>query len=150
MIFLIIIYQVSEHSEEPCSGTEWGKTAMWMCNGRCSELCIASLLRKQKLMLSLGAGLWVCGFVVVSLFSGVLLFATPWLQHARPPCSSPSPRVYPSLCTLSQWCHQTISSSATLWAFCPQSIPASGSFPICWLFASGGQVLELQLQHQSF
>ena len=61
------------------------------------------------------------------------------LQHVRLPCPSPSPRVCPSSCPLSQWCHPTISSSVTLFSFCSQSFPASGSFPISWLFTSGGQ-----------
>ena len=56
-------------------------------------------------------------------------------QHTRPPCPSPTPRVYP----LSRWCHPTISSSVVLFSSCPQSFPASGSFPMSQLFASGGQ-----------
>ena len=72
------------------------------------------------------------------------------LQHARPPCPSPTPRVHPNLCPLSWWCHPTISSSAVYFSSCPQSFPASGSFPMSQLFASGGQILEFQLQHQSF
>ena len=54
------------------------------------------------------------------------------LRHARPPCTSPSLRVYPSSCPLNQWCHPTISSSVAL--FCPRSFPASGTFPMSWLF----------------
>ena len=60
------------------------------------------------------------------------------MQHARLPCPSPSPKVYPSSCPLNQWCHLNISSSVTLF-FCLQSYPASGSFPMSQLFASGGQ-----------
>ena len=52
------------------------------------------------------------------------------LQHARPPCPSPSPKVCPSSCPLHQWCHPAISSSNTLFSFCPQSFPASGTFPM--------------------
>ena len=59
------------------------------------------------------------------------------LQHTRPPCPSPTPRVYPDSCPLSQWCHPTISSSVVPFS-CPQSFPASGSFPMSQLFASGG------------
>ena len=61
------------------------------------------------------------------------------LQHARPPCASPTPRVYSNSCPLSQWCHPAISSSVVLFSFCPQSLPASGSFPLSQLFAWGGQ-----------
>ena len=58
------------------------------------------------------------------------------LQHARLPCPSPSPRICPSSCPLNCWCHQTILSSVTLF-FCLQYFP--GSFPMSWLFTSGGQ-----------
>ena len=61
------------------------------------------------------------------------------LQHARPPCPSPTPGVHPNTCPLSQWCHPTISSSVVPFSSCPQSFPASGSFPMSQLFTSGGQ-----------
>ena len=60
-------------------------------------------------------------------------------QHARHPCPSPTPGVHPNLCPLGQWCHPTISSSVVPSSFCPQSFPASGSFLMSQLFASGGQ-----------
>ena len=60
-------------------------------------------------------------------------------QHTRPPCPSPTPGVHPNPCPLSQWCHPTISSSVVPFSSCPQSFPASGSFQISQLFASGGQ-----------
>ena len=65
-----------------------------------------------------------------------------WLhepQHARPPCPSQTPRVYPNSCSLSRWCHPTISSSAIPFSSCSQSFPASGSFQMSQLFASGGR-----------
>ena len=65
------------------------------------------------------------------------------LQHGRPPCSSPTPRVYPNSCPLSWWCHPTISSSVVPFSSCPQSCSASGSFQISQLFASGGQSTEV-------
>ena len=61
------------------------------------------------------------------------------LQHARLLCPSPSPRVCSNSCSLSQRCHPVISSYASSFSFCPQSFPASGSFPMSRLFASGGQ-----------
>ena len=61
------------------------------------------------------------------------------LQHARPPCPSPTPGVYPNLSPLSQWCHPTISSFVVPFSSRLQSFPASGSFPISQLFTSGGQ-----------
>ena len=61
------------------------------------------------------------------------------LQHTRLPCPSLSPRVCWNSCPLSWWCHPTISSSVVPFSSCPQALPASGSFPVSWLFASGGQ-----------
>ena len=61
------------------------------------------------------------------------------LQHARPPCPSLTPGVYPDSCPFSQWCHLTISSSGISFSSCPQSFPASGSFQMNQLFASDGQ-----------
>ena len=61
------------------------------------------------------------------------------LQHARPPCPSPTPRVYSNLCPSSRWCHPTISSSAIHFSSCLQSFPASGSFPMSQFFTSGSQ-----------
>ena len=60
-------------------------------------------------------------------------------QHARPPCPSPTPRVHPNSCPLCWWCHPTISSSVNPSSSCPQSFPASGSFPMSQYFKSGGQ-----------
>ena len=60
------------------------------------------------------------------------------LQHARPPCPSPTLRAYSNSCPLSRWCHPTISSSVVPFS-CLQFFPASGSFPMSWLFTSGGQ-----------
>ena len=59
-------------------------------------------------------------------------------QHARPPCPSPTPGVHSNSCPLSQWCHPAISSSV-VFSSCPQSLPASESFPVSQLFAWGGQ-----------
>ena len=61
------------------------------------------------------------------------------LQHARLPCPSLSPGVCSNSCPLSWWCHPTISSSVIPFSSCLQSFPASRSFPMSWLFASGGQ-----------
>ena len=63
------------------------------------------------------------------------------LQHTRPPCPSPTPRVHPNPCPLSQWCHPTISSSVVPFSSCPQSFPASGSFPVSQLSTSGAQII---------
>ena len=58
-----------------------------------------------------------------------------WPQHARPPCPSPTPRVYSNSCPLSRWCHATISTSVIPFSSCLQSFPASGSFPRSQFFA---------------
>ena len=60
-------------------------------------------------------------------------------QHARPPCPSQTPRAYSNSCPLSRWCHPTISSSVIPFSSCPQSLSASGSFPVSQRFASSGQ-----------
>ena len=60
-------------------------------------------------------------------------------QHTRPPCLSPTPGVYSNSCPSSRWCHPAISSSVAPFSSCPQSLPASGSFPMSQLFARGGQ-----------
>ena len=61
------------------------------------------------------------------------------LQHTRPPCPSPSPRVDPNSRPLSRWCHPIISSSVIPFSSCPEPFPESGSFPMCLFLASGGQ-----------
>ena len=61
------------------------------------------------------------------------------LQHARPPCPSPTPGVYSNSYPLSRWCHPTISFSVVPFPSCPQSFPASGSFQMSQLFPSSGQ-----------
>ena len=78
----------------------------------------------------------------VSQFSHSVMSNSLWpheLQHARPPCPSPTPRVHPNSCLFSRWCHPTISSSVIPFSSLPQSFPASGSFPVSQLFASSGQ-----------
>ena len=64
-------------------------------------------------------------------------------QHTRPPCPLPTPVVHP--CRLSQWCHQTISSSVIAFSSCPQSFPASECFWMSQLFASRGQSIGVSV-----
>ena len=76
------------------------------------------------------------------VFSCWVVFDSLWprgLQHARLPCPSLSPGVCSNSCALISCCHPTSSSSVTLFSYCPQSLPASGSFPMNWFFTSGGQ-----------
>ena len=64
-------------------------------------------------------------------------------KHARPPCPSPTPWVYPNSHPSSRWCHPAISSSVIPFSSCTQSHPASGSFQMSQLFASGGQSIRV-------
>ena len=68
-------------------------------------------------------------------------FQSRGLQHARPPCLSPTPGVYSNSSPLSWWCHPTISSSAFSLSSRLQSFPASGFCPMSQFFASGGQTI---------
>ena len=63
------------------------------------------------------------------------------LQHARPPCPSPTPRAHSNSCPSSRWCHPAISSSTVSFSSCPQSLPTSESFPMSHLFAWGDQII---------
>ena len=85
----------------------------------------------------------------VSQFSHSVVSDSLWpheSQHARPPCPSPTPGAYSDSCPSSQWCHPAISSSVIPFSSCPQSLPASGSFPMSQLFHEVPKVLEFQLQ----
>ena len=82
----------------------------------------------------------ICVCSVANL--GPTLCNTHAWQHTRLLCLSLSPWVCSNLCPLSQWYHQPISSSVTPFSSCPQYFPASGSFPMSQLFASGGWSIE--------
>ena len=71
-------------------------------------------------------------------------------QHARSPCPSPTPRVHPNPCPLSWWCHPTISSSSAPFSSRLQSFPASGSFQMSQIFASGGQSIGVSASASVF
>ena len=86
-------------------------------------------------------------------FSHSVVSDSLWLhesQHARPPCPSPNPGVYSNPCPLSRWYHPAISSCVIPFSSCPQSLPASGSFPMVNSSHQVAKVLEFQRQHQSF
>ena len=80
-----------------------------------------------------------CLNALLLLFIHQIMSNISWLQHARLPCSLPSPRVCPSSCPLNWWCHSTVSFSVVLFLSCLQSFAASGSFPTSQLFISGVQ-----------
>ena len=86
---------------------------------------------------------WACMHTISSVqFSRSVVSDSLWpleLQHARPPCPSPTPGVHPNARPSSRWCHPAISSSVVPFSSCPQSLPASESFPRSQLFAWGGQ-----------
>ena len=80
--------------------------------------------------------------ILFSSFSCSVVSDSVWLhglQHARPPSPSPTLRVYSNSCPLSRWCHPTISPSVIPFSSWPRSFPASGSFQMSQLLASGGQ-----------
>ena len=78
-------------------------------------------------------------FSSVQWLSRVWLFVTPWTAACQASCLSPTPRTNSNSCSLSQWYHPTIWSSVISFSSCPQSFPASGSFQMSQLFASGCQ-----------
>ena len=82
--------------------------------------------------------MWCISISSVQLLSCVWLFAPHELQYARLPCLLPTLRAWSNSCPSSRWCHATISFSVAPFS-CPQPFPASGSFPMCLLCASGGQ-----------
>ena len=106
----------------------------WIFIGRSDADAEVSILGNCYVSLNL--------YVIWWLFSHSIMFDSLWphgLQHTRCPCPSPTPRVCPNSYPLSQWCHPTVSSSVVSFSPCPQSFPASGSFQLSQLFASGGQ-----------
>ena len=72
------------------------------------------------------------------------------LQHTRPSCPSPTPRVHSNSRPSSQWCHPAISSSVVLFSSCPQTLPASESFPVSQFFTSGGQSIGVSASTSVF
>ena len=111
-----------------------------MCLHTLSDLCYRSypIIRRCR-----NPSDYTSLVAVVELPSRVQLFATPWAAACQAPLSfTPSPGVCSSSCPLSWWCHPTISSSIALFSSCPQSFPASGSFPRSQLFISGSQTIR--------
>ena len=105
------------------------------------SLQMVTAAMKLKDAWSLEEKLWQTSVQISSVVSVMSnSFQPHGLQHARPPCLSPIPRVYSNSCRLSQWCHPTISSSVIPFS-CHQSFPVSGSFLMSGLFASGGQII---------
>ena len=106
------------------------------------------ILPQSKTMQSIYASLWYSGLIQVKIqfssvqwLSRVWLFVTPWTA-AHQASLSPTPRVYPNSSPSSRWWHPAISSSVVPFSFCPQSLPASGSFT-SQLFTWGGQSIRV-------
>ena len=95
------------------------------------SICTKRLLLKNTLLGNFNS--------VSSVTQSFLTLQPHGLKHARPPCPSPAPGVYSNSCPSSQWCHPAISSSVVPFSSCSHSLPASGSFQMCQLSASGGQ-----------
>ena len=123
-----------------------------------SWLCLSSLSRVHANLLCVMPNLvymllkWALDIILYQIYVQFSLVAQlcPTLQphgmqHARPPCPSPTPRVYPDSCPSSRWCHPTISSSIIPFSSGLHSFPASGSFPMSQFFTSGGRSIGVSV-----
>ena len=123
-----IILSTSKSPDVLCSCEQ-----MPLLSGRSQLIIPGGGLRGQHVMFGQGVSVqFSCSVVSDSLWPQ-------GLQHARPPCLSPTPGVYSNSLPLSRWCHPTISSSVIPFSSCLQSFPASGSFQMSQFFTSGGQ-----------
>ena len=126
-----------------CGSSNKAMTEMWMVRNNCSHFF------EHLYVMFFMYTIWFC---FDSMFTQSVQFNC-WvlsdslrshgLQHARPPCPSPTPGFYSNSCPLSRWCHPTISSSVVPFSSCLQSSPASGSFQMSQFFTSGGQSIGL-------
>ena len=138
-------YQRKQHSGHT-SGFKVNMINIWIFSNHLITVYFWQLL---KLLLS------PCSIIYLVQFSSVAqscpTLCNP-MNRTTPglPYPSPTPGVYPNSCPLSRWCHSAISSYVIPFSSCPQSLPASESFPMSQLFASGGQSIRVQLQHQFF
>ena len=122
------------HSPGKAAGVGCDFLLQAICLTQGSNLHLLCLLRRQVASLPLSH--------VLLLFTHSPVSDALWphgLQHARPPCPSPTSGAYSHSCPLSRWCHPTISSSVFPFSSCPQSLPALQSFPMSQLFTWGGQ-----------
>ena len=106
-----------------------------------TDICELCIFRFNNIKTSLG-----CLYLSSVQFSRSVVSDSLWpheLQHARPPCLSPTPRVYSNSCPSSPWCHPALSSSVVPFSSGPQSLPASGIFPMSQLFIWGCQSIRV-------
>ena len=114
----------------------------WIANKRHSTVCMCVYRHHTYIWCSYNLWYYLCHNVYSVQFSRSVVsdsLQPHEPQHTRPPCSSPTSGVHPNPSPLSWWCHPNILSSVVPFSSCPQSFPASGSFPMNQLFASGGQ-----------
>ena len=114
------------------------------CDRRPLAIAALFMSRVSILVFIINMGTWTRHiFSSVHFSHSVMSDSLPYheSQHARPPCPSPAPGVYPNPCTSSWWCHPAISSSVVAFSSCPQPFPALGSFPMSQLFKWGGQTI---------
>ena len=151
--------QVSQSGEKEVTNLSWEESGMETSLHEQRSMVQQRFLRLEWVgsLLQLQPGLWqhlsaawsrmlqwrdLKSLSLIQLFCHSVVSNSLWpcgLQHARPPCPSPSPRACSNSCPLSQWCQPTVSSSVAPFSFCLQSFPASGSFPVSRLFTSGSQ-----------
>ena len=108
----------------------WGLT--WIQLVETEKWCCSYSETEERMFIA-------CGIVFISVAQSCPTLWPQRLQHSRLPCQSPTLGACSNSCPSSQWCHPTISSSVVPFSSCLQSFPASGSFPISYFFASGGQ-----------
>ena len=138
-------------SSNPWTVVLWTLKHMWIAHVKVSLLlvndcflfiCFRELLVIVTWLLSHTKTLSSSDVSVSVQFSHSVMSNSFWPhepQHARPPCPSPTAGVHPNPCPSSQWCHPAISYSVVPFSSCPQTLPASGSFPISQLFTWSGQ-----------
>ena len=136
----ITSWEIDGETVETVSGFILGGCKI-TADGDCSHEIKRRLLLGRKVMTSLRQ--FSCSVVSNSLWPHEL-------QHARLPCTSTTPGVYPNSCPLSQWCHPAVSSSVIPFSSCPQSLPASGSFPVSQIFGWGGQIIGVSASASVF
>ena len=122
-------------------GTPVGQEAIW--NWRLWEIWVNKYNIRNLSLFTHSVSLisQTCGDIQFSLVTQSMSdsLRPHGLQHAKPPCPSPTPRVYSNSCPLSQWCHPAISPSVVPFSSLLQSSPTSGSFQMSQVFTSGGQ-----------
>ena len=131
------VFKMDNH-QGPCC------IAQYLCSISCGGLVGRGVLGRMDTCVSMSKSLCSTETITSLLIGCSVQFSsitwscpTLWpheLQHTRPPCPSPTPGVYSNSCPSSQWCDPAISSSAVPFSSCPQSLPASGSFPMSQLF----------------